>query len=810
MSPTPNSYVATQLRQLIYYHLDNDLVQNALFLASRLHAQEPRSADAAHLLALCHLRLGRLKAAYDYSREKGFRGQHLGCAYVFAQACLGLERYPEGITALDRARGFWGGRNHWNKHSETSRRHWPDAAAVNCLLGKLWRAHGDASKAIACYAESLKLNPFMWDAFLDLCDSGAVVRPSNVFKMTPEMSALLSATSALPDSPPGNAANPSSGVFTPDPFNSGRAENGHRNGGGLFAKLNAFSSNGNGLSGSDAETPVANGGGSYDEDVMMGDAGGAPISRVPSAEPPHAPARKPRQVPAMTDSGIDVPRMKSITTRSRGRSGTDSSDHAEPVKPSTAGAQKRTVSGNMAHASTSASNAASQPRRSHRLMQSVQDHIRPSGSRAMAAGRSAETQDREKRELRRAKLPTAARSSRAGTSAVGRVISGNRKPIEVTDRDLKESRSQTTLGGNTTTTVPQKQPQSAVSQELAKDKEALQWLLDLFGKLGSGYYLLSRYSSQSAWDEFNSLPVLQRETPWVLAQMGRAKYEQAKYNEAAEVFERVKRIAPSRMEDMEVYSTVLWHTKSETDLAYLAHELIEADRLSPQAWCAIGNSFSLQREHDQAVKCFRRATQLDPKFAYAFTLQGHEHVANEEFDKALFAYRSAIAADSRHYNGWYGLGRVYEKMGKYEIAEKHYKNAHHINPRNPVLLVCIGVVLERMRKPQAALLQYNEACRLDKESALARFKKARVLMNLRKTRQALEELEVLKDLAPDEANVHFMLGKLYKMMRDKTSAIRHFTIALNLDPKAAQYIKEAMESLEDDEDDEYDDDDDGS
>lgn len=115
MSPTPNPYVATQLRQLIYYHLDNDFVQNALFLAGRLHGQEPRSPDAAHLLALCNLRLGRLKAAYDYSREKGFRGHHLGCAYVFAQACLGLGRYPEGITALDRARGQWGGRNHWSK-----------------------------------------------------------------------------------------------------------------------------------------------------------------------------------------------------------------------------------------------------------------------------------------------------------------------------------------------------------------------------------------------------------------------------------------------------------------------------------------------------------------------------------------------------------------------------------------------------------------------------------------------------------------------------------------------------------------------
>lgn len=48
----------------------------------------------------------------------------------------------------------------------------PDAAAVNCLLGKLWRAHGDVTKAIACYTEALKLNPFMWDAFEDLCDTG--------------------------------------------------------------------------------------------------------------------------------------------------------------------------------------------------------------------------------------------------------------------------------------------------------------------------------------------------------------------------------------------------------------------------------------------------------------------------------------------------------------------------------------------------------------------------------------------------------------------------------------------------------------
>ena len=302
------------------------------------------------------------------------------------------------------------------------------------------------------------------------------------------------------------------------------------------------------------------------------------------------------------------------------------------------------------------------------------------------SGTSKEPETKEKRELRKARATgTKGRS----TSTVGRVVSGNRTIKEVPDRDTKEARPPSVT--STASTVIQKSAIS-VMNDTTREQEALQWLLDLFAKLGQGYYLLSRYLCQAALQAFASIAAAQRETPWVLAQIGRAHYERAAYAEAEQVFAKIKKMAPSRMEDMEVYSTVLWHLRSELDLAYLSHELLETDRLSPQAWCAIGNSFSLQREHDQAIKCFKRATQLDPKFAYAWTLQGHEHIANEELDKALYAYRSAISADSRHYNGWYGLGRTFEKMGKYEIAEKHYKCAASINPTNAVLVVCIGVV----------------------------------------------------------------------------------------------------------------------
>ena len=125
MSPV-NTYIISQLRQLIYYHLDCNLLRNALFLAGRLHAYEPRSSEAAYLLALCHLRLGQLKAAYDSSKAPGSRGNHIGCSYVFAQACLGLEIYPEGIAAIDRCKSLWITRSSWSEFSKILSKHYPE------------------------------------------------------------------------------------------------------------------------------------------------------------------------------------------------------------------------------------------------------------------------------------------------------------------------------------------------------------------------------------------------------------------------------------------------------------------------------------------------------------------------------------------------------------------------------------------------------------------------------------------------------------------------------------------------------------
>lgn len=331
----------------------------------------------------------------------------------------------------------------------------------------------------------------------------------------------------------------------------------------------------------------------------------------------------------------------------------------------------------------------------------------------------------------------------------------------------------------------QRPPQKHSDPEPPRTLEALKTILDLLRGFGHGYQQLSQFHCQEALQAFGLLPKSHQDTPWVLAQMGRAQYEQTAYPEAERYFRRLRIMSPTRMQDMEVYSTILWHLKRDTDLSFLAHELIDSAWLSPEAWCALGNAWSLAKDHEQALRCFKRATQLDPKFAYAYTLQGHEHMANEEYDKALTAFRLSISADRRHYNAYYGIGMVYEKLGNYDKALHHFKAAQQIHPTNAVLICCMGTVLEKQKDVMQALQFFNKATELAPHAAQARFRKARALLVIGQLQAAQQELLILKDLAPDDARVHFLLGKLYKAQNDKSQAVRHFTQALSLDPKVS-------------------------
>lgn len=143
------------------------------------------------------------------------------------------------------------------------------------------------------------------------------------------------------------------------------------------------------------------------------------------------------------------------------------------------------------------------------------------------------------------------------------------------------------------------------------------------------------------------------------------------YSRAEVEFDKILALDPHHIDDIDVYSNILYVQDSRLKLAKLAHDFIELDKDRPEVCCLIGNTrfpsdelramifclagnhYSLRSEHEKAIKYFRRATQLDQTFLSAWTLMGHEYVEMKNSQAAIEAYRRAIG---RHSSFFMSLG----------------------------------------------------------------------------------------------------------------------------------------------------------
>jgi anaphase-promoting complex subunit 3 len=320
-------------------------------------------------------------------------------------------------------------------------------------------------------------------------------------------------------------------------------------------------------------------------------------------------------------------------------------------------------------------------------------------------------------------------------------------------------------------------------------------IMTLLTRIGEPYLYLINYNCQKSIDSFQKLPPKHYKTGWVLSNIGRAYLESLKYTEAEKYFEEAFKLEPYRLEGLEYYSTCLWHTKKQVELCHLAYSALEKSLFAPEPWIILGNCFSLQKEHENALKFFNRAIQLNPSFAYAHTLCGHEYVYNEDFQKGRKCFENALNIDLRHYNAWWGLGYIYYKQEKYDRAVDHFQKAIAINGKNPVLHSYLGMTFAAQDDLLEALKCLQQSEFLDDKNVMNKFQKANVLCKLGRYDQAITELEALRVLMPKEAPIPQLLGKIYKQLGKIDKAHSYFTIALDLENKDSQKIKAMIDSL---------------
>ncbi|XP_063045080.1 cell division cycle protein 27 homolog [Engraulis encrasicolus] len=784
----------------VWHALNHYAYRDAVFLAERLYA-EVHSEEALFLLATCYYRSGKPYKAYHLL--KGHSCTTPQCKYLLAKCCVELSKLAEGEQILT------GGVLNKQKSQDDIVTEFGETACFTlALLGQIYCKTDRLAKGSECYQKSLSLNPFIWSPFESLCQIGERPDPEQIFKLT-----------SLQNFSSGGGVNqpPISPAHTPSHNPS------HRQVDSVLMetpqdtlelnRLNLESSNPKySTLGTDSSVSYIDSSVISPDAVPLGSTGGSVLSKQPQNNKPKSgrsllggPAALSPLTPSFgilplepspgdptylqsyghSGSGMEPPpaaaplkksvaRINQVGTKSVfAPSGNSREVIPIPFNPTQTTAPQTSTTPQVL-SPTIAAPANVQPRRSSRLFT------------------SASSTAKENSKKLKMKFPTKIpnRKTKTKTGKAGMAPSNLNESIELLKLDSSISEGK---GGSLG---------SSQLQAFTLQKAAADGLMNLMRDIGRGYVALCSYNCKEAINILTQLPTHHYNTGWVLNQIGRAHFELAEYTQAERIFSEVRRIESYRVEGMEIYSTTLWHLQKDVSLSALSKDLTDMDKNSPEPWCVAGNCFSLQREHDIAIKFFTRAIQVDPSFAYAYTLLGHELVLTEELEKALGCFRNAIRLNTRHYNAWYGLGMIYYKQEKFNLAEIHFKKALSINPQSSVLLCHIGVVQHALKKSDHALETLNRAIGIDPKNPLCKFHRASILFASEKYKAALQELEELKQIVPKESLVYFLIGKVYKKLGQTHLALMNFSWAMDLDPKGANnQIKEAIDKryLPDDE-----------
>ncbi|KAK1232258.1 chaperonin-containing T-complex alpha subunit Cct1 [Marasmius sp. AFHP31] len=755
---------------------DQDLTRSAIFYAERYFAINQHSHEARHLYATALFRGGQSYAALcvvDIPRDE----QCSGCLELKAKFCTALGRFRQSRECLEDSMRSAAIAPSPTPPTRTASCI-PSEAALHCRSGTMALKGNLQDQAAQSFRQALSRNPLIWEAFEGLCALGSIPEIDHLFPPKP---APIKRGPFVDE--PIKSAGPvatGAGFFTPDP----------NSGGNLFRAWKA----------------------EPNQPFRIGTLPG-PRDSIASTDSPfqfvdttfHQTHRNSRSQPVLPTSNqqhITRPLSSADESGPIPKKPRSAAVEPEPIKPlktlKPAGEDlSRKGPSFRINTTTSKGNQSSSSNLGMRRSQRLQS--------TTTTKQSSKTSNI--RERRRHVAHGRSKSIESDLDDDGPPGEGAYSPSPPALPHSPRSEGSPSPGNWTAA-------QELAAQEAYDIEVADHYIYDLMRHFAIATRALHLYDCRKCLTQLEQLHKLHQHTPWVLAMVGKAHYERGDYNSAERAFSAVRVLDPYRLWDMEVYSTLLWHLQRPVQLSFLAQELISIDPRSAQAWIAVGNLFSLQKERPQALTCFRRAFQMDPACAYAYTLSGHETI-DEDPDKAITFFQSALRVDPRHYNAWwarffhslealsltvfgrYGLGSCYLRMSKLRLAEYHYRKAVEVHPKNAVLLGCVGMVLERRGDRDGAHYHFEEAVKLAPENALVRYRRAKVYIAMKRYESAIKDLEYLRSTSPEEANVVFQLAKVYRLVGDEVKSAQLLAIARDISPKSIGKIKKLLETMKD-------------
>lgn len=195
-------------------------------------------------------------------------------------------------------------------------------------------------------------------------------------------------------------------------------------------------------------------------------------------------------------------------------------------------------------------------------------------------------------------------------------------------------------------------------------------------------------------------------------QKAKMAYHGLMYKESEELFDQVITSDPYCLDDLDIYSNILYVMEQGPKLAFLAQLVSSVDRFRAESCLVVANYYSLKAEHEKAITYYQRALILKRSCLSAWTLMGHEFIELKNTHAAIESYRRAVDANKRDFRAWYGLGQAYEFLEMHYYSLYYFQKAATLKPMDVRMWLALGQCYNKLDRVHDSIKAFKRALSL--------------------------------------------------------------------------------------------------
>lgn len=282
------------------------------------------------------------------------------------------------------------------------------------------------------------------------------------------------------------------------------------------------------------------------------------------------------------------------------------------------------------------------------------------------------------------------------------------------------------------------------------------------------------------------------------------------YKQSLKIIDTILQLDPYHKKTLFVKIGCLMEMNDSNALFYMAHKLVDLYPEEAISWYAVGCYYDLINKTEQARRYLTKAASLDRLFGPAWLAYGHSLAKEKEHDQAMAAYFKATQLMRGCHLPLLYIGVECGLTKNFEMAEKFFLQALTLAPLDVFCLHEMGVIkyeseayCEAEELFKTTLSMVTEMCRKNNEPMHDRWEP--LLNNLghccRKNKKYNESLNYhtrALSLKPLSAQTYTSIGFVHALMGSLEEAVESFHKSLALkrdDVITSTILKTVLEDL---------------